>query len=303
VIAYRFFQFFEFLLFLFPYSWRKRFFIALSRFAYAVDKSRRHTIRQNLRFAYRDTLDEAQVEEIGRACFKNLALNLMQIMEHHRFGPGNLEERITFNRPDIVKLARESKRPVIISTAHFGRWELSGNAISNLVSPLLVVYKELNNPYFDKYLVEARARVGIDTVEKHGAVKGLVNRLKTGQAVSLLIDTNLNRRDGVVVDFFGHSTRTTITPAYLARKYDALIIPTAIVTEDDEHFTVLFDDPIEVAHTDDADADIKAATQAQSTALEGFIREYPHLWFWCHRRWRTDHSHLYKKRKKKKIKE
>jgi KDO2-lipid IV(A) lauroyltransferase len=295
VIAFRIFQFLAFLLFFFPHSWRRRFFIALSRLAYALDRKRRRIIRQNLRFIYGDTIDESRIEEISRACFKNLALNLMQVMEHHRFGPGNLEERITFNRPDILKLVKESKRPIIISTAHFGRWELAGSAISNLIAPLLVVYKELNNPYFDTYLAEARSRVGIETVEKHGAVKELVKRLKAGEAISLLIDTNLNRRDGVVVELLGRSTRTTITPAHLARKFNALIIPTGIATEDDEHFTVLFGDPIEVAHTDDADADIKAATQAQSTALEGFIREYPHLWFWCHRRWRTDHSEIYKR--------
>jgi KDO2-lipid IV(A) lauroyltransferase len=96
-----------------------------------------------------------------------------------------------------------------------------------------------------------------------------------------------------MVDFFGRPTRTTATTAFLARKTGALIIPVGIVTDDEEHFTIKFSQPIEVAQSDDEDADILEATQKQASALEAMVREYPQLWFWLHKRWKTDNPEIY----------
>jgi len=288
------FKFFEFFLLLFGKTFRKNFFLFLAWGAYQVDRKHRRVIRQNLRFVYGDTIDEAFINHIERYCYKNLLLNFLQVVENRRGNIESILDKVTMEPSEIVERAKESGRPIVFATGHFGRWELAGAVSSALIKPTMIVYKEMNNGYFQEYLTESRSRFRIRSVEKNGAVKHLVKQLKEGLSISLLVDTNLSKRDGVIVDFFGKPTRTTATTAYLARKFDALIIPAFIVTEDEEHFTLKFYEPITVARTDDEEADIKEATQKQAAALEDAVRQYPHLWFWCHRRWKSDFPEIYR---------
>jgi len=80
----------------------------------------------------------------------------------------------------------------------------------------------------------------------------------------------------------------------LARKYNGIIIPVLMDTQDSQNYTVVVCDAIEVEHSDNGEDDILKATQKQSDVVEKMIREKPKLWFWCHRRWKTEHPEIYK---------
>jgi len=293
MITFYIFKFFEFFLLLLGKRFRKRFFLLLAWIAYRVDKKHRRVIRQNLTFIYGDTLDEEKIRFIEYYCYKNLLLNFMQVLENRYLTLEELTKKVSFESKEIIKIAQEQGRPIVFASGHFGRWELGGISVSEYLKPTMIVYKQMNNDYFQNYLNESRGRFRVRSVEKHGAVKHLMKQLRQGDSISLLIDTNMSKKDGILVDFFGRPTRTTATTAYLARKTNALIIPICIVTDDEEHFSIKCSDPIEVSQSDNEEADILEATQKQATALEGFIKEYPHLWFWCHKRWKTDNPEIY----------
>ncbi len=295
MIAFRLFQLLVFVLYLFPYRWRRRFYAFLARVAYAVDGKHKRVIRQNLDFAFDGTLDAAEIETIGRYCYRNAAFAFTQVIENRVLSPEAIGERVRFENRAPVDAAVAAGRPVIFVTAHYGNWEIAGAAISNFLIPITVIYRKLNNPHFDRYLYESRRAIGIETVEKSGAARALAKILKSGGAVTLLTDQNTSRRDGVAVKFFGKTVHQTATPAFLARKYDAALIPLYTTTEDDEYYTVTFGDPIEVAKSDDAERDVFTATQAQAQCHETAIRMAPKFWFWCHRRWKTDHPEIYRK--------
>ena len=294
MIQFRLFQLFVFILYLFPFRWRRAFFAALSQIAYAVDAKHKRVIAQNLDFAFDKKLEAGEVETIGRYCYRNAALAFAQVIENRSLTLERLKDQVAFANQDVVEEALQSRRPIIFVTAHYGNWEIAGAAISNFLTPITVIYRKLNNPHFDRYLYESRKAIGIDTVEKSGAARALAKILKSGGAVTLLTDQNTSKRDGVAVEFFGKPVHQTSTPAFLARKYDALIIPLYTTTEDDEHYLVTFGEPIEVAKSDDAAADILAATQAQAARHEAAIAKAPKYWFWCHRRWKTDYPELYR---------
>ncbi len=239
-------------------------------------------------------MDAKEVEAIGRYCYRNAALAFSQVIENRTMTLDQLKAKVSFENEEVVRDALEAKRPIIFVTAHYGNWEIAGAAISNFLTPITVIYRKLNNPYFDRYLFESRQCMGIDTVEKSGAARALAKLLKSGGAVTLLTDQNTSKRDGLAVDFFGHPVHQTSTPAFLARKYDALIIPLYTTSEDDEHYIVTFGTPVEVAKSDDSSADILEATQKQASLHEEAIRKAPKYWFWCHRRWKTDYPEIYK---------
>jgi KDO2-lipid IV(A) lauroyltransferase len=297
VIGFYLFLGFEKLIMLLPHRWRKSLFIALANLAYRIDKKHRRVILQNLHFALGKSCSATEEEQISRYCYRNLLLNLLQVIENRTITQQELQKRITFENVEIVEHAKASGRPIIFVTAHYGIWELAGAGVAKILlpdTPMTTVHKAMNNAYFERYLHEARSNVNMKMVEKRGAVKQLARALKNGETITLLTDQNTNKQDGIVVEFFGHKTRKTNAPAYLARKYNAIIISGLITTDDDSHYTVRFYEPIEVAHTEDEAADILEATQRQASQLEGVIRRAPKFWFWCHRRWKTEHPEIYR---------
>jgi KDO2-lipid IV(A) lauroyltransferase len=92
----------------------------------------------------------------------------------------------------------------------------------------------------------------------------------------------------------GKPIRQTSTPAYLARKFNAAIIPVTIRTDDEENYTLKLFDEIKVEKTDDEAADILKATQLQADWLTSIITKEPKFWFWLHRRWKSDKPEIYK---------
>lgn len=293
MISYALFRTLEFFLLLLPYRLRKAFFTGLATVAYTVDKKHRTVVRQNLDFAYGKRLDDDECERITRYCYRNLMLNFLQVVENRRMTPQRQAKLVTFEQREIVDAARADGRPIIFISGHYGNWELGATAVASQIMPTVSIHKKLNNPWFDRYLLASRSRLGMRMAEKSGAIKHLTRALKRGEAVSLMIDQNINPKESIVVDFFGQAVTQTSAPAFLARKFNAAIIPAFIHTEDETHYTIRFEDAIPVDHTEDAQADIKLATQRQSDVMEKIVRAEPKFWFWCHRRWKTKHPEIY----------
>jgi KDO2-lipid IV(A) lauroyltransferase len=144
------------------------------------------------------------------------------------------------------------------------------------------------------WLLEGRSKFGNINLEKSKVIKPLIRHIKEKRASGILIDTNLNKREGVEVNFMGKKISQTPTPAYLARKFNAAIIPVTIRTDDEINYTLKIYDEIKVEKTDDESADILKATQAQADWLGSLIENEPKFWFWVHRRFKTDYPSIYK---------
>jgi len=291
---YLFLAFEKFLMFL-PRKIRKGFFIGLGNFAYFVSKRYKKVVRDNLIFIYGDKADEEFIKKITKYSFKTLLLNFMYTMEGRYYSVDEIAKRVKFENEDIVKKAQKERRPIVFITSHYGAWELGGSMLSAFIEPVLIVYKNLNNPYFQEYLLSSRAKWKIKYVERKGATRGILKQLRSGGAIALLIDTNVNKKEAITVNFLGKPVSQIKTTAYFARKFNAAIIPILIHTKDDENYTIKFYDEIIPPKTDDETKDIAVSTQMQTDWLSQEIMKEPAPWFWLHRRFKDDYPQIYKK--------
>jgi KDO2-lipid IV(A) lauroyltransferase len=291
-MLYRLFLLFDSLLMLLPHTWRKKIFTTLASLAHLLAFSRNQIIQANVDFAFEDQLSPVQKKEIERYCYRNLALNLLQVMENRHNTAEDLAKKITFENREMVDRYLSENRPIIFISAHYGNWEIGAASLAALITPITSIYKGLENDAFNPYLLEARSRHRLNLVEKNGAVKHLARALKNNQCVSLLIDQSSNQKSGAKVNFFAHPTYHTSATAQLSQKYNAPIIALYIYTDDEENYTIRFEEPIEIA--DDDEQSIIDATQIQVNSLEKHIRENPKFWFWCHKRWKTEFKEIYK---------
>ena len=290
-MGYRLFLLLDSFLMILPQRWRKKIFTSLASLAHLLAFSRNRIIQANVDFAFKDELTLTQKKEIERYCYRNLALNFLQVMENRRNNADDLQSQVTFQNREVVDTLLREKRGIIFVSAHFGNWELGGAALSSVITPVSSIYKEFSASEFDPYLLQARTNHHMQLAEKNGALKHIAKALKGGRSILLMIDQASNARAGVKVNFFGHETYQSSTPASLATKFNAPIVGVYIVSLHEQHYTITFENPIEV--TSNEEKDILDATQAQADDLEKVIRTNPKLWFWCHKRWKGEFKNIY----------
>ena len=284
----------ENILMILPKGIRKLFFSFLGVIGYYISKKYRDIAYKNLQYAFDGKKSDKEIDEITRYAFKNLMYNFLHLMELRHISKEELQNKITVQNIEAVQKIHKEGRAVIYVTTHYCSWELGGASLGAFVEPLAAVYKKLKNREYENWLLEARSSFGNTNLEKTNVIKPLIRLIKNGGASGLLIDTNMSKNEGIIVDFMGKPIRQTSTPAYLARKFNAAIIPVTIRTDDEENYTLMLFDEIPVEKTEDENADILKATQLQADWLTHIITKEPKFWFWLHRRWKSDNPEIYK---------
>ncbi len=293
-MEYKLLLLFEKILILLPKSFRKGFFTLLASIGYIASKKYRNIARQNLNYAFDNSMNKAEIKAITKYSFKNLLYNFLYLIEIRNLSKEEICKNITIVNKEAVNRVHAEGRAVIYATPHYCAWELGAVGLVIEIEPISAVYKKLKNRAYEQWLLEARARFGNTNLEKTKVIKPLIKLVKEGKDSAILIDTNINKKEGVMVEFMGKPLRQTVTPAYLARKFNAAIIPAHIRTDDEENYTIILGDEIKVNKTDNPQKDILEATQAQADWLGDIITKEPKFWFWLHRRWKGDNPEIYK---------
>jgi KDO2-lipid IV(A) lauroyltransferase len=115
-------------------------------------------------------------------------------------------------------------------------------------------------------------------------IRRVLRALQAGQGVGVLIDQHILSRDAVQVQFFDRPAATTTMVAALAMRTGAAIVPLFAVPLGGGRYRMVYEPPV-VPPPDGPDA-VRDLTQQCTNVLETYVRRYPHLWLWMHRRWR-----------------
>lgn len=286
------YYFFSFLIRVTPRSIMRGIFKSVANLLYRIDKRRKKIAYINLDFAYGDSITLEEKTAIVKGCYENLTLNLLEFIRNLEINKETFMQKITYKNAHIVEKAMNENKKIIFITAHYGFWEFSPPAIA-MLCPVTGVGRPLGMKALDDVLRLSREKFGVRLLDRKGAMKGLVKSLKEGRNIGLLVDQNTASNEGILVNFFGKKARHIPTAAVLARKFDALIIPAFIDSEDKEHFTFTFYEPIVTEKSDDAEKDILESVQKQADITEKVIRQNPKEWFWFHRRWKNQYEEIY----------
>lgn len=252
-----------------------------------VFKRLRHIGQRNLSFALPE-LTEAQRARILDGVFRSLSWQLVEFCRMTRYTPENTQQWLRIEGQEHYLNARARRKGVLILTGHLGAWELSSFYHSLMGHPMSMVIRRLDNRRLDAFVNGIRCMHGNRVLHKDDFGRGLLTAMRKGETVGILMDTNMTPPQGEFVDFFGKQACTATGLAHIARKTGAAVLPGFMLWEAAEQRYVLhFGEPLALPHTENAPADIVAATQMCTRALEDWIRRYPEQWLWVHRRWKT----------------
>jgi KDO2-lipid IV(A) lauroyltransferase len=186
-----------------------------------------------------------------------------------------------------VERALAAGRGCIWVACHLGNWEIAARVAKARGWPLTSVYRALDNPLLDRWMLAQRLAHGQQMVEKHGALRPLVRALRENRIVVLLVDQDAGRH-GVFVPFFGTPASTIPTPAELALRTGTVLVPSfPIRTGPGFRHELTFEAPVPAEDTGNHEADVLRITAAINERFEAAVRRTPTQWLWAHRRWKT----------------
>src|SRR5260370_38733331 len=109
--------------------------------------------------------------------------------------------------------------------AHYGHWELLAAAHGLSGLPLSIVIRPLDHPVLDELAARFRRRSGAELIVKRQAGREVLQALRRGRMVGILLDHNATRAEGVFAPFFGVPASTSQGLPVLALRTDAPVAP------------------------------------------------------------------------------
>jgi len=241
-----------------------------------------------LKLAFPEITSGKKRAELLRAVYRHLGWQLVEFCRMPRYTAENIQGWICTEGLEHFNAARDRGKGVLILTGHLGAWELSSFYHSLMGYPMGMVIRRLDNRLLDQFVNGIRCMHGNYVLHKDDFARGLITAMRKGQAVGILMDTNMTPPQGVFARFFGIEACTASGLAHVALKTGAAVVPGFLVWEPGEDKYVLhFGPELHFARTGQIKDDVLAATQQCNDVLESWIRRYPGQWLWIHRRWKT----------------
>ena len=251
---------------------------------YTFDGPHRRLAQENLSRAF-PTRDAQDIRRTARSVYAHFGRLLIEILRFSTMSAEQVRAACEFEGHERVAEAYRNGRGVLFVTGHFGFWELQAVAEGALFEPIAVVARALDNPRLHERLERFRTSTGNQVIYRRGGLRRILRALGENRGVAVLIDQHIQGADAVMIDFFGRPAATTTAVATLALRTKAPVIPVFALPLPGGRYRMIFEHPVELPEGDGSDA-VRELTQRCTDVLEMYVRRYPELWLWMHRRWR-----------------
>jgi len=233
-------------------------------------------------------LTEAQRVSVVKSVFDNLGRLLGEFSQFPRITSKTVDELVIYDGFENYERAAEQGRGVLLLTGHFGSWELCAFAQGAYGHPLSFLVRPLDNPLLDRLIDEYRRGSGNRTIDKNSSVRMVLEALRRGEDIGLLIDANTMTGEGVFCDFFGVPACSTTGLAVFALRTGAPVVPGFLLWDPElRKHRLRFDPEIPLIRTGDFKDDVRVNTAGFTKVIEDYSRRYPDQWLWIHKRWKS----------------
>lgn len=251
---------------------------------HAIDGGHRRLAVSQLRAAF-PVRTEEECRAIARQTFIHFGQSLVVVLRVSTFTAQQLLDNVEVEGADRIRTALSAGHGAIVFSGHFGYWELHGLTHALVLSPMSVLARPLDNPFLHELLEQTRRATGNNVIYRQGALRRVLRALNSNECVAILIDQHIQGADAVPVDFFGRPAATTSALATLALRTGAPLVPAFAIPLPDGRCRLVYEHPVEMPPATSPDP-VLELTQRCTDVLEMYVRRYPHLWLWMHRRWR-----------------
>lgn len=176
---------------------------------------------------------------------------------------------------ETCKAFLAANKPAVTVSGHIGCWEILSQLAFLEGHRMMSVAKDIGTKGMTSLLMEARTSIGQEIVHADGAFRSLMDGLKKGKSLGLLVDQSVPARlGGMWIRFFGRPIPVSAAPAFFAAKCKAPIVVAWSRPLKDGRYRCELIDTISAAEA----RDIWRTTQRCAHDLEKVILRHPSCW-------------------------
>ena len=166
-------------------------------------------------------------------------------------------------------------KPAVTVSGHIGCWEILSQLALLEGHRMMSVAKDIGTGGMTKLLMKARTSIGQEIVHADGAFRPLMQGIKNGKSLGLLVDQLVKTKDGGIwVRFFGRPIPVSAAPAFFSAKGKAPIVVAWSRPLKDGRYRC---EVVSVYKCEEA-RNIRAMTERCIRDLERVIRRHPSAW-------------------------
>jgi KDO2-lipid IV(A) lauroyltransferase len=263
----------------------------IGKLFYHLFPFRRGLVLSNLRRVFGETLPEPEIRRLAQAYCAHFIRFLGEIFRLPFMSAERRKQWIHVENMDLAIQAAKNGQGLLILTGHFGNWEAATVAgigqFPEYRNRFHFVRRPLKPALLDEFVTRRFKSAGFGSIAKRGSLDTILELLSQGAAIVFVFDQHAGRKDGVVVDFFGHPAGTFKSLAILALSTKAPVIPASSWRKPDGTHVLRFENPLPLIECEDTTEAIRLNTRAYNAALERLLLRHPEQWIWMHRRWKV----------------
>ena len=190
---------------------------------------------------------------------------------------------------DLSPLLRtlNAGKPAVLVTGHVGNWEVLGFIMAVLGYSMHALYRPLDNPFLNQWLVSVRQQRGLQLVSKWKAADRMKDVLAEGGSLGFIADQDAGER-GIFVPFFGHLASTYKSVGLLATSHQVPVLcGWARRRGSGFGFELVLEDAIYPSDWERQPDPLYYVTARFMRAIESMVRKAPDQYIWFQRRWRS----------------
>jgi len=251
---------------------------------YYIVSYRRKVVADNLKNSFPEKTDEER-KTIEKKFYRHLADIIIETFKITHMTKANQIKRFTYSNLEIIDKLREEKRDIIAILGHYNNWEWATLLPYYLKYKSIIIYKPLQNKYFNNFVNKQRSKFGIVLTPTSLVLREIINYRNNGiNTVSVFISDQIPSKGDIKywTTFLNQDTAVFTGAGKIASKYDMAIVFFHVQKIKRGYYNL----DMELLYDHTAGLSEDAITETHVRRLEEIIREKPENWIWSHRRWK-----------------
>lgn len=251
---------------------------------YYFPSYRRKVVATNIRNSFPEK-SEKELKLIERKFYKHLSDHFIETFKLPHMSEAEQKKRFTYSNLDIIHKLKDEKRDIIAVLPHYNNWEWPTLLPYYMKYKIVIIYKPLNNKYFNNFINKQRSKYGIILTPMSMVIREIVNYKKSNiNTLSVFLADQSPPKSEIKywTTFLNQDTPIYLGVEKIAAKYDMAVVYFHIQKVRRGHYNLniepLFD------HT--AGLPEYTVTEEYVRRMEEIIKKEPEYWLWSHRRWK-----------------
>lgn len=255
--------------------------------------------RKLVKVQMKSALGSAYSRFLPIKAFMNFGIIPVDIIKFSYLNETEVKERLLVDGMENVASALEDGRSIMVINGHISNWEIIANVAIFIGRKLHIVMAVQRDPKLESIFKDIRGRLhGVEVLPpKGGMVSALIDALKRGKNIGMMVDQRHQKKYGLICDLLGMPAITTPAPAFIALKGDAIILPVSASKGHGKTYNVRFAKPIDPRAFGTVEENIVRLRDGAQTEtvqkisdtiqdwLTSVVRAHPDQWLWVHSRW------------------